>query len=255
MTVPNLTFPLAWLRRDYSARPVDELPTGPVPLETAEGLEELDDAVARELAWEREVADWQPIACAGTPTAVPVRFIDGSVRARTALTLDVAGRLRPAILGSIGAGAMQLEGRHLRRETRPRVETALCLLTAGMPEVHVADLRAGLAGIGTTLVSSSTDDLSRNFEVLRRQTWDLAKGLYSLAAGERSPAFELRTKNAVLVTWYVRLSVPTLASPGAGTVRVAAAKAYLDAAFSCPTARQAEISAVSAWLIQLRCRA
>lgn len=304
--------PLGWLRRDYAARPVDERPTGPVPLEAAPDTEALDDGVAQDLAWERDVADWGPIACRGTAAAVPVRFIDGSVTARTALVLHIGGHLRPAILGSIDAGALRLDGRHLRRDDSLRVETALCLLTAGMPSIHIANLRAGLGGIATTLVSSSAADLSRGFEVLRRRTWDMAKermeraerdvllddpdvptivdgllerrlttlasqtlpvfgvvkrqlqtllpsplaeALYSLTPGERSPAFVLRTRNAVLVTWYLRLSAPALGAPGTGMVRVAAAKAYLDAAFSCAAAREAEISAVSAWLVALRCRA
>lgn len=170
----------------------------------------------------------------------------------------------------------------------------------------------GLGHIATTLVASNPGDLSREFEVLRRRTWDMAKGrmehaerdvlldspdiptivdgllerrlttvasqtvpaygvvkrqlrtllpaplaegLHALAPGERSPAFVLHTKHADLVTWYVRLSAPPLGSPGAGLIRVAVAKAYLDSAFCSASARQAEISAVSAWLSTLRCRA
>lgn len=304
--------PLAWLSRRYRARPVDELPSGPAVLEGGADLDELSDDLVEDFAWERPCDEWRPITCGGTPVAAPVRFIDGSVRARTAMVLDIAGQLRPAILGAIGAGAVRLDGRRLRRDDSLRLETALCLLATGMPALDVANLRAGLGEITTTLVSSAPANVAREFEVLRRQTWDMAKarmeraekevlldaqdvptvvdgllerrlttvhsqelpaygvvkrqlrtllpsplaeGLHRLSPGERSPAFVLRTEHATLVTWYVRLSAPTLGTPGAGIIRVAAAKAYLDAAFPGEAARSSELSAVSAWLGLLRCRA
>jgi len=82
----------------------------------------------------------------------------------------------------------------------------------------------------------------------------LSQRLFSLAPGQRSPAFLMETEKAVLVSWYLRLADPALGTPAAGIVRVAATRAWLELGFPDPAARFAEASAVSAWLCQLRCR-
>jgi hypothetical protein len=82
----------------------------------------------------------------------------------------------------------------------------------------------------------------------------LSQQLFSLAPGQRSPAFLVETEKAVLVSWYLRLADPGLGTPTAGIVRVAATRAWLELGFPDPLARFAEVSAVSAWLCQLRCR-
>lgn len=82
----------------------------------------------------------------------------------------------------------------------------------------------------------------------------LAQLIHRLAPGERTPAFIVDTEHVSLVTWYFRLSDPGRAAPSAGIVRLTATRSYLETAFTDPAARTAEISAVSAWLRQLRCR-
>jgi hypothetical protein len=82
----------------------------------------------------------------------------------------------------------------------------------------------------------------------------LSQRLFSLTPGQRSPAFLIETEKAVLVSWYLRLADPGLGTPTAGIVRVAATRTWLELSFPDPVARFAEISAVSAWLCQLRCR-
>jgi hypothetical protein len=82
----------------------------------------------------------------------------------------------------------------------------------------------------------------------------LSQRLFSLEPGQRSPAFLVETEKAVLVSWYLRLADPGLGTPAAGIVRVAATRTWLELGFPDPATRFAEISAVSAWLCQLRCR-
>jgi hypothetical protein len=82
----------------------------------------------------------------------------------------------------------------------------------------------------------------------------LAHLVHHLAPGERTPAFIVDTEHVSLVTWYLRLSDPGRAAPTAGIVRLTATRAYLESAFSTPAGRSAEISAVSHWLRELRCR-
>ncbi len=78
--------------------------------------------------------------------------------------------------------------------------------------------------------------------------------LYDLAPGERTPAFQLTTKNAQLVSWYLRLGEGQLMGPGQGLIRLSVPLEYLERRFPTPSERTAEISALSHWLRQIRCR-
>ncbi len=78
--------------------------------------------------------------------------------------------------------------------------------------------------------------------------------LYELAPGERTPAFLLQTKNAKLVTWYLRLGEGELMGPGQGIVRLSMPMEYLEGRFPSPSERSRELSALSLWLRQVRCR-
>jgi hypothetical protein len=83
----------------------------------------------------------------------------------------------------------------------------------------------------------------------------LAADLLHLPPGHRTPAFLLHTKNAELVSWYLRLGSSDNRVPGNGIIRVAGARAFLETTFPIASDRFAEISAVCAWLLKLRCRA
>ncbi len=76
--------------------------------------------------------------------------------------------------------------------------------------------------------------------------------LYDLRGGQRSPCFVIKTAHAELVSWYVRLSEGPM-SPGAGLVRLAVAREYLEGQFPLRE-RFSELSALSHQLCELRCR-
>ncbi len=96
---------------------------------------------------------------------------------------------------------------------------------------------------------------------LRRYLPDrLVSVLYGLAPGERTPAFVLATEHGDFVSWYVRLTTTAFtghaigAGPSYGIVRLSAARAYLETRFPDPAKRFAELSAVSAAIVELRHR-
>jgi hypothetical protein len=305
---------LASFGRDYAVRALDDAPVTPVPFIdrlTDEDESELAARIER-LSYEASIDSWAPIPCEGEPAQPPARFIDGSIRSRTALSLDVGGVQRPAILAAIGALALCKNGRQLFRPAEQlRLETVLCLLSNDMPEDDLEALAQGLADLDIRLVPAHTDDLSVDFEVLRRRTFDLAKQrmeaaerdvlflepdvptaidgllerrltssasqtmpvvgvvkrqlrqylpethiafLYGLEPGQRSPAFILETQHAQIITWYLRLSGETSASPSYGIVRLTTPRERLEAQFSDAKARSAEISALSKHLYELRHR-
>ena len=80
----------------------------------------------------------------------------------------------------------------------------------------------------------------------------LALLLYELRRGQRSPSFVIKTPNAELVSWYLRLSEGPM-SPGAGLIRLALPREYLDKQFPNDD-RFAEISAHFQPSVELRCR-
>lgn len=178
------------LARRYRMRAVDEGPFVSIPLADEAAWQDEAETAARvqRLSYERPVASWAPIRCAGSPSEPPVRFIDGSIFSRTVAAFAVGAHLRPAVLACVGSLALTLEGRRL---TRPagclRAETVLCLLTKGIPDEDVQALEAGLGMLSIRLVKSETAELPTDFEVLRRRSWNLAK--QSMEEAERAVLF------------------------------------------------------------------
>lgn len=80
----------------------------------------------------------------------------------------------------------------------------------------------------------------------------LAAMLYELKGGQRSPAFVIKTSNAELVSWYLKLSDGQM-GPGAGLVRLAMPREYLEREFE-DGQRFREISGISRRLCAIRCR-
>lgn len=159
----------------YGIRAIDDLPYGAQPLERDDTEEETAERLAN-LAWERPVDSWQPVAGGGNATRPPTRFIDGSVTGRTVAVLNVAGGLRPALLAVVGAMALELEGRDLGRcRNTLRTESVFCLFSNQIPATDLDALQAGLARLGMSLASPTTKDPAADFEVLRRRTWDVAR--------------------------------------------------------------------------------
>lgn len=166
---------LRGLAARYGIRSISDLPYGAQPLER----DDLEDEAAERLAnlnWEQPAESWHPMDAGGTAARPPCRFIDGSVNGRTVAVLDVAGGLRPALLAVVGAMAMELRGRDLRRcGDTVRTESVFCLFANQVPATDLDALQVGLTGLGIGLVAPVTKDLAADFEVLRRRTWDLAK--------------------------------------------------------------------------------
>lgn len=258
-------------------------------------------------AWE-----WKPIVCTGVPRNLPVRFIDGGLHSRTVGVIRVNGKLRPLVLGAVGAVELRLDGRKLRRlPDGQRTDCVLCVAANEMGTDLTLELAQAVKESGMRLVARESDVETHDFEMIRRRAWDFAKGemeelerqlllrdtttpaladgllerrlvtiesqrqpaigmvkqvlrhylpaplssmLYELLPGERTPAFLLETKNAQLVSWYLRLGEGPRMGPGQGIVRLATPLEYLERTFPSPTERTRELSAVSHWLRQIRCR-
>jgi hypothetical protein len=224
-TVGGTSTPRAALRvlaDAYGLRPMNDSPVGVVPLdELMDALEE--DAFAGQvdqLSYECPPAAWGPLACAGWPVGPPRRFVDGSVFARTVGTFSIGGQLRPAILAAIGAMAVDLQDRTLRRTPASvHTETTLCLLAAGMPAGDLETLRAGLQQLGVQLEAPTGQDARGDFELLRRRTWDLAKARMEdaeRAVLHRDPATPTLV-DGLLERRLVRLAVQ--AAPAYGLVK------------------------------------
>lgn len=178
------------MARRYRMRAVDEGPFVSVPLADEAAWQDEAETAGRlqRLAYERKVADWGPIRCAGRPSQPPVRFIDGSIFSRTVAAFAVGSHLRPAVLACVGSLALNLEGRRLTRaEGSLRVDTVLCLLANGIAGEDVQALQAGLGALGIRLVTSQTAELPVDFDVLRRRSWNLAK--QSMEDAERAVLF------------------------------------------------------------------
>jgi hypothetical protein len=170
--------PLKALAAKYRVRAVNDVPFTPLPL--ADQLADEDEAAlkarTRQLSYEMPLSQWRGIPCQGEPAHPPRRFIDGSIFSRTVAVFTVDGRRRPAILASVGALALHLNGRRLERHPGSlRLETILCLISNGIPAEDVRTLAEGVEETGLRLVTSETTELTADFEVLRRRTWDLAK--------------------------------------------------------------------------------
>jgi len=132
----------------YGVQAVDDVPFGAQPLER-HGVDEESAERLANLGWEQPLEAWRPIATDGTPVQPPRRFVDGSVNGRTAATLTVSGRLRPAQLAVVGAMALDLDGRELRRTPGSlHTESMLCVFSNQVPSADLDELQGGLAGMG-----------------------------------------------------------------------------------------------------------
>ena len=224
--------PLPFLRelaRRYDARPLDDRPYDPLPLahQALEQDEEALNARMLELSYELPASGWRPVPCEGepdqpavAPVDAPRRFIDGSIFSRTVAAFSIEGRRRPAILASLGALELHLDGRRLHRPDGAfRVRTVLCLLSNGIPQDDIRRLADGLEKLGIHLVVSETEDLSADFDVLRGRTWTMAKDRMEQA--EREILFTAPEVPAVVDGLLERrlITVASQAMPAVGVVK------------------------------------
>lgn len=84
-------------------------------------------------------------------------------------------------------------------------------------------------------------------DYLHEQGW---RTFYSLEPGQRTPAFRIDSRNLPVVSWYLRLAAVHGAIPTFGIVRVEITHAFHES-LPDPTAY---IDALSAWLVEIRCR-
>lgn len=122
----------------------------------------------------------------------------------------------------------------------------------GLPEVP--SLADGLLERRLTTIQSQRQPVVGMVKRNLRQYLpnSLAPVLYELQAGQRSPAFVIKTPHAELVSWYLRLTDGPM-GPGAGLIRLAVPKEYLEREFV-EDERFREISGISRRLCELRCR-
>jgi hypothetical protein len=165
------------LAHDISFSPLDDTSFAPLPL-ADQTLE--DDEHVLHLRWkvsyECQAARWEPIRCSGVPINPPRRFIDGSIFSRTVGLLRFAGKARPAVLASVGALALELNGTTLFRPANGlRLECVLSLISNDVPLEALYGLEKGLKGLGIRLVHATTHQMAVDFEMLRRRTFDMAK--------------------------------------------------------------------------------
>lgn len=282
-----------------------------LPLDHAEAEDEQDSESAAELlGYEQDTDSWRPLTVGGEATNPPVRFVDGSVSSVTAGLCSVDGVRRPVLVSSLGAAEMFLEDRRLYRPVAGyRVIVAAALVSNGIPSRLLDALREELFGLGIQLIALESAEMTANFEILRRRTWDflkqemeglereillarpdtptladgllerrlttleshrqpvvgmvkrnlrqylpnsLAPMLYELHAGQRSPAFIIKTPNAELVSWYLKI-VDGSIGPGSGLIRLAVPRDYLEKEFT-GSSRFRELSGISQRVCALRCR-
>jgi hypothetical protein len=168
-------------------RPVSD--AGFVALPVLEQVEHDDEEALssrlRELSWEVPAGSWRPIDCAGTPSRAPLRFIDGSLATRTIGVVRVDGARRPLVLAVVGALELRLDGRSLRRPPDGSVlRTVLCLVANGIPAQERAGVAEELAALGVDLLTTETKDVTADFDVLRRRSFDLASHAMERAEGD-----------------------------------------------------------------------
>lgn len=158
--------------------PVDE--AGYIALPILEQVENQDEealqAKIRELSWEVPASSWQAIDCQGAPKASPRRFIDGTLSSRTIGAIWVDGVRRPLVLAAVGALELWLDGGKLVRPPDGfALKTVLCVVSNGLASDEVAELAAGCSQLSIQLLAAESPDLSVDFDVLRRRSFDLAK--------------------------------------------------------------------------------
>ena len=127
------------------------------------------------------------------------------------------------------------------------------------------DTPAAVDGLLERRLMSASSQMTPAYGVVKRQLRrylpdGLMPVLYGLAAGERTPAFLLATEHGEFVSWYARLTTSGSSArgiglgPSYGIVRLSVARAYLEERFPDPAERFAELSAVSAAIVELRHR-
>lgn len=158
--------------------PVDE--AGYVALPILEQVENEDEQALqsrmRELSWEVPASSWRPIDCGGVPRGCPGRFIDGTLASRTIGAIWIDGVRRPLVLAAVGALELRLEHAALVRPPDGfALRTVICLVSNGLPAEEVADLAAGCSALAIQLLAAESPDVTVDFEVLRRRSFDVAK--------------------------------------------------------------------------------
>ena len=127
-----------------------------------------------QLDYERPEHAWAAIA-PGEPTAdVPVRFVDGSIKSKTAGSLLVGYRRRPIIAAVVSAASLQIDGRTLSRGAGTRTRRLLCVYSDGIDRADVLEAHRALAAIGVELLERPLGAVLPDFDSMRRATRSLA---------------------------------------------------------------------------------
>jgi hypothetical protein len=103
-----------------------------------------------------------------------VRFVDGSIKSRTAGSIVVGGRRRPLVAASVAAAALELDGRGVRRGDGARTAKVLAVHSNGIDEGDVREAFHALKAIGVRLETGDAEGALGDFDTLRRTTRGLA---------------------------------------------------------------------------------
>lgn len=169
---------LASVLAKYHARKLNDYPFLP----TFPGDELEDHEIAPEEGqvdrdYELPLIDWRAIPCAAPVRPMPMRFVDGSINARTIGTLtDTDGRQRPMLMAVVSAAALELEEGYLRRRDGDyEVDTILTMINRGLRRDDLDLLKSAVADMGIRLVDIPARTLSTDFELARDNTFDAAR--------------------------------------------------------------------------------
>lgn len=162
------------LFRDYAPIPLNDASVPPFPGRNAEADDHEDTArTGIDLDFERPQTQWAPIAAGPPPDDAPVRFVDGSIKSKTAGAIMVDGRLRPLIAATVSAAALVMEGRTLRRGDSGRTVRLLCVHSNGIDADALAEAKAALTELHIELKLSEAESAT-DFDTMRRTTRGIA---------------------------------------------------------------------------------
>jgi hypothetical protein len=157
----------------YAPAALDDVAVPPFPPGEADEEEE-SRSESRDVTIELPEHQWRPIAPVSPPEDAPVRFVDGSIKSRTAGSIVVEGRRRPLIAAAIAAAALELDGRGLKRGEGTRTAKVLAVHSNGIDETDMREAFHALAAVDVKLLSSDTEIAHGDFDTMRRTTRSIA---------------------------------------------------------------------------------
>lgn len=157
---------------DYAPTALNDASVPPFPGHEAD--DEDDTKAGRvDLEFERPQAAWSSIPPNDPPGDAPVRFIDGSIKSKTAGSIIVGMRRRPLIAAAVSAAALEIDGRGTKRAPGARTAKVLAVHSNGIDPAALQDAFHALREIGVSLLTSEVE-AQGDFDTMRRTTRSIA---------------------------------------------------------------------------------